>query len=63
MGVKQTYVHEHCTILEDFHNKIACVAGAWKQCGQKRTGTREGDTRGEREPDGVAGSFVLQARE
>ena len=52
--VKQTYVHEHCTILEDFRNKIACVTGAWKECAQERTGAREGDARGESEPDGVA---------
>ena len=28
---------------------LACVAGAWKQWAQERTGPREGDTRGERE--------------
>ena len=28
---------------------LACVAGAWKQWTQERTGPREGDTRGERE--------------
>ena len=29
---------------------LACVAGAWKWWAQEKTGAREGDTRGEREP-------------
>ena len=30
--------------------ELVCVAGAWKERRKERTGAREGDTQGEREP-------------
>ena len=41
---RSLYSHPHANLL----HFLACVAGAWKQWAQKRTGARKGDTRGER---------------
>ena len=52
----QAFLDERCEKLGTKHNvdgfnmRLACVAGAWKQWAQKKTGAREGDTRGSLTP-------------
>ena len=50
MTVSTTDIALCIVLLDDqFCSKLTCLAGAWKQWSQEKTGVREGDTRRKRE--------------